>query len=208
MGPNEQNTTARNVLAAYDAVVARGASGELGERAAAMRELFQRRTGVFHADDPWFEARSRAFWDDALTMQGFAALAGDGSFGRAHRGFFLVDHIDEGGAALLDVWSGAELLVGLLDEAQTLALRHAEGAMDARVVAAGDPVALFVLPGAYHHLPDALEPAIDVLAGARDRGLDTGDTLDALLRMDLVYRSSSRVKASFAYRVEALPRPR
>ena len=36
----------------------------------------------------------------------------------------------------------------------------------------------------------------------------TGDVLDNLLRMKHVLRSSSRVKAAFAYRVESLPRPR
>jgi hypothetical protein len=38
--------------------------------------------------------------------------------------------------------------------------------------------------------------------------METTDVLDALMRMDLVFRSSSRVKASFAYKVEALSRPR
>jgi len=64
-----------------------------------------------------------------------------------------------------------------------------------------------VLPGALHHGPDALEPLVKVIAAARERDLETGDLLDALLRMELVFRSSSRVKAAFAYRVESLPRP-
>jgi hypothetical protein len=34
----------------------------------------------------------------------------------------------------------------------------------------------------------------------------TGDALDALLRMELTFRSSSRVKAGFAYRAETLAR--
>jgi hypothetical protein len=38
--------------------------------------------------------------------------------------------------------------------------------------------------------------------------MTTGDVLDALLRMEHVFRSSSRVKVAFAYRVESLPRPR
>ena len=168
-----------------------------------MRDAFQRRTGAFGPEDPWFEMRSRAFWDDALTTQGFGGL-----FPRSHRGFFVTAEVDDRGATLVDLWSGAELYVHHLDETQALALEHAEGAFDARVVAYGDPASLFVLPGAYHHSPDALDPAAVVLAGARDRGIPTGDALDALMRMDLVFRSSSRVKASFAYKVEALPRPR
>ncbi len=127
-------------------------------------------------------------------------------FDRAHRGVFVVDEVDEQGAHLVDLWSGAELLVHHLDEAQRVTLEHAEGPMDARVVAgpADDAPALFVLPGVLHHGPDALEPLGRVIAAARERDMETGDVLDALLRMELVFRSSSRVKAGFAYRVESL----
>jgi hypothetical protein len=47
---------------------------------------------------------------------------------------------------------------------------------------------------------------VKVIAAAREREMTTEDALDALLRMELVFRSSSRVKAAFAYRVESLPR--
>ena len=67
---------------------------------------------------------------------------------------------------------------------------------------------LFVLPGALHHGSEATEPLLKVIAAAREREMATGDVLDALLRMELVFRSSSRVKAGFAYRVESLPRAR
>ena len=212
------DTTPADVAAAYEAIVSLGDSGDLGEHAARMRRDFQRRTGAFGPEDAWFEARARAFWDDALTTQGFATLAADhvgeparalaGLLERSHRGFFLVDEVDDGGACLVDVWSGAELLVRHLDESQALALEHAEGAMDARVTVGVRGSDLFLLPGAYHHAADALEPAIDVLVAARKRGMSTRDALDALLRMDLVFRSSSRVKAAFAYRVEGLvPHP-
>jgi hypothetical protein len=204
-----------------------------------MRQEFQRRTGAFGPEDPWFEARSRAFWDDALTTQGFAELAApkldrdgdrdpeaDASSGReavarrlarAHRGLFTVDERfesagapprDLGGARLVDLWSGAEFLVDVLDEAQRVVLDHAEGLMDARVVAPLEDGPLYVLPGAFHHAPEAGDAARDVLAAARERGMSTGDALDALLRMELVFRSSSRVKAAFAYRVASLGPPR
>ena len=187
-----------------------------------MRELFEKRTGAFGPEDAWFESRSRAFWDDAVTAQGFAALAAPHAgeevksvvarFGRAHRGVFVVDDVDDRGARLVDLWSGAELLVRHIDEAQALTLEHAEGPMDARVVAgpaAGDGLApLFVLPGALHHSSEATEPLLKVIAAARERDMATTDALDALLRMELVFRSSSRVKAAFAYRVESLPRAR
>ncbi|MDB4937456.1 MAG: hypothetical protein JWP87_4428 [Labilithrix sp.] len=185
-----------------------------------MREKFEQRTGSFGPEDAWFESRSRAFWDDALTTQGFAALAAPHAgeevagvvarFDRAHRGVFLVDDVDERGAHLVDLWSGAELLVRHLDEAQAVTLEHAEGPMDARVVAGpaepGEVAPLFVLPGALHHGPEATEPLVRVITAARERDMASGDLLDALLRMELVFRSSSRVKAGFAYRVESLPR--
>ena len=187
---------------------------------ARMRQAFQRRTGAFGPEDPWFETRSRAFWDDALTTQGFAAIAaphaGDdalevaASFARAHRGVFEVEEADAHGAHLVDLWSGAELLVRHLDEAQAIALRHAEGAVDARVVSGpadeGGAPSLFVLPGAFHHAPDALEPMHEVIAEARARKLRSDVVLDALMRMEHVFQSSSRVKAAFAYRTLSLPK--
>lgn len=202
------------LVAAYDAVVALGAPPHvrLAEEAKRMREVFQKRTGAFMPDDAWFEARSRAFWDDALTTQGFAALAKDElddallpRFARAHRGLFQVADVDGSGARLVDVWSGAELLVKHLDEAQAVTLEHAEGLVDGRVVAASID-ALYMLPGAFHHAADATEPAMRVVEAARTRELPTREVLDALMRMELVFRSSSRVKAAFAYRVDSLPR--
>ncbi|MDB4942937.1 MAG: hypothetical protein JWP97_2471 [Labilithrix sp.] len=179
-----------------------------------MRSAFEARTGAFGSEDPWFEPRSRAFWDDAVTTQGFAALAsahiGDDAaalvepFGRAHRGIFRVDEHDERGALLVDLWSGAELLVRNLDEAQAMTFEHAEGPMDARVVAGPVTGELYVLPGALHHGPDGLDPIRRVIDVAHDRAMATQDVLDALLRMELVFRRSSRVKAAFAYRVEGL----
>jgi hypothetical protein len=209
-----EDTTAADVTAAYEAIVALGDSADLGAHAVRMRNAFQRRTGAFNAEDSWFEARVRAFWDDALATQGFGALAAEvlgpdsramsDCIARAHRGFFVVESADPREACLVDLWSGAELVVQLLDQAQALSFAHAEGAMDARVTAGPSGSALFVLPGAYHHPADALDPALEVLDAAKQRSLSTGDALDALMRMELVLRASSRVKASFAYRVEAL----
>ena len=183
-----------------------------------MRAAFQARTGAFGPEDAWFEGRARAFWDDAVTSQGFGLLAAErlgpdvqmpaGCMARAHRGFFIVEQdSDDHGATLIDIWSGAELHVRLLDETQALTLEHADGAMDARVTAGASGSDLFLLPGAYHHAPDVLEPATRMLIAARERGMSTQQALDALMRMDLVLRSSSRVKAGFAYRIEALGAP-
>lgn len=208
------DTTPAKIAAAYEAIVSLGDSGALGEHATRMRKAFQRRTGAFGPEDPWFESRARAFWDDALVLQGFAALAAPlldedsraitTSLARAHRGFFVVEEVDDRGACLLDLWSGAELLIRHLDETQALTLEHAEGAMDARVTGGPSGSDLFLLPGAYHHPADTLEPATKVLIAAQERGMSTQAALDALMRMDLVFRSSSRVKAGFAYRVESL----
>jgi hypothetical protein len=216
MGRPTKDTTPAEMAAAYEAIVSLGDSGALGEHAARMRKEFQRRTGAFGPEDPWFENRARAFWDDALTTQGFALLAAQhldedaqamaSCVARAHRGFFLVDEVDDRGACLVDLWSGAELLVRHIDEAQALTLEHAGGAMDARVTAGPSGSDLFLLPGAYHHPADATGPAIDVLVAAQERGMSTRHALDALMRMELVFRSSSRVKAGFAYRVESLNR--
>ncbi len=213
-GGSFEDTTPADVAAAYEAIVSLGDSGVLGEAAARMRKAYQRRTGAFGPEDPWFETRARAFWDDALATQGFAALAAERLDDRAraiaaalassHRGFFLVEEVDDRGACLVDLWSGAELLVRHIDEMQALTLEHAEGAMDARVTGGASGSDLFLLPGAYHHPADTLEPAIDVLVAAQERGMSTQDTLDALMRMELVFRASSRVKAAFAYRVESL----
>lgn len=198
----------------YEAIVGLGDSGALGPHAKRMRASFQQRTGAFSAEDAWFETRARAFWDDALTTQGFAGLAADvlgaesrawaDGFARAHRGFFVVEESSEDGALLVDLWSGAELLVHHVDPAQTLSFDHAEGAIDARVASSPNGARLYVLPGAYHHAADALDPALEVLRAAKKRGLSTQEVLDALLRMDLVLRASSRVKAAFAYRIESL----
>jgi hypothetical protein len=226
----EDITPAKLVLA-YDGIVALGDAGALGAEAARMREDFQRRTGAYGPEDPWFESRARAFWDDALVSRGFADLALEHVHAhgtdeldettravarllrRAHRGFFHVEELaahassSRSRARLLDLWSGAELYVQPIDEAQAIALEHAEGAMDGRVAASPGGAELWLLPGAYHHTADALEPAIDVLVAAQERGMTTEAALDALLRMDLVFRSSSRVKAGFAYRPSHLVVP-
>src|SRR5690348_12464842 len=135
------------LLEVYDAIVLRGAAPELAPRVATMREAFEARTGAFTPEDPWFEARSRAFWDDAITRQGFArtfaeeaaavAMGGASSvsdvrdvrrwapaFARAHRGLFVIDASARRASKLelRGVWSGAELLVDEIDDGMRDAL--------------------------------------------------------------------------------------
>jgi hypothetical protein len=209
------------VLEAVARIVQLGGDPVRAERVAAMRARFEERTGAFEPDDDWFEERSRAFWSDAVTRGSFAReieaeLTSDERawlvpLERAHRGLFRAD-----GGVLVDVWSGAELRVTTVDEASRAELDAAAGQLfDARVVGtdgerghgatdADSALVVALLPGAVFH-PRAATAAIDaVLAAARARDLATDDVLDALMRMQRVLRSLSRVKAAYAYRPEAL----
>ena len=92
-----------------------------------------------------------------------------------------------------------------MDEASRAELDASAGQLfDARVVGSGDPFVVALLPGAVFHPVDATAAIPPVLTAARQRALSAGDTLDALLRMQRTLRSLSRVKAAYAYRVEAL----
>jgi hypothetical protein len=109
---------------------------------------------------------------------------------------------------LVDAWSGAELLVTLLDDESRAELDAAtEQLFDARVVAIDEPWTVALLPGAVFHPRHATASIEPVLAAARARALSTAETLDALLRMERTLRSLTRVKAGFAYRPEALSLP-
>jgi hypothetical protein len=213
---------------AYDAILALGAApamgatragaGAAGERAAhvaTMRATFEGRTGAFVPEDPWFEARSRAFWDDAVTTQGFARTIEDElperarvwvpRLERAHRGLFVPAGRGSRDAVVLrDVWGGAEMVVHDIDDAMRDALAAASAPLDARLVGSDDPARVGILPGAVFHPADAAAPIEAVLAKARSDGRTTGDVLDALLRMERGLRASARVKAGYAYRPERL----
>src|ERR1019366_1813045 len=198
-------------------------------RASEMKAAFEARTGAFSPEDPWFEERSRAFWCDAVTRGRFgreveaelepADRQWLGPLERAHRGLFRASRAARGARAsggtprrseawLIDVWSGAELLVTTLDDAARAELDAASGQLfDARGVGADEPLEVALLPGAIYH-PHAGTSAIEqVIGAARARDLTTDDTLDALLRMERSLRALSRVKAAYAYRAEALSSP-
>lgn len=198
------------VAAAIDAMLALAGAPARQDRVLAMRAAFEARTGSFSPRESFFEARSAAFWDDALTRGAFgrelAAELPDEAralvepFARAHRGLFQVT--PEGDAfAMVDVFCGAEFLAEPSTAGLRDALETAAGLVDARVVGAGRIV---VLPGALFHHADALEPMLALLPEARSRALATHDLCDAMMRMDHAFRTLSRVKPAFAYRKEAL----
>ena len=221
-----------NLLDAYDAILAaaapatratRGAPGSPdpspahAAKLAALRAAFEARTGAFTPEDAWFEARSRAFWDDAITRGRFgreveAALAADvrewiPRLDRAHRGLFVVDGRLQNARILRDLWSGASFRVDDVDAGSSDALAVASAPFDARLVgsfAPGGVLHVGMLPGAVFHSEEAIEPIARVLEAARARGLETDDALDALLRMERSLRALTRMKAAYAYRPEAL----
>jgi hypothetical protein len=210
-----QGEITMTLFEAYDAILALGASRERALRVAEMRREFERRTGEFSPEDPWFEARSRAFWDDAVTTQRFAeevaqalpeaARAWVPRLGKAHRGLFVAVPGAAGEAPILrDLWGGAELVVHLLDAATKDAVRAAAAPFDARLVGTDDPPRVGMLPGAVFHAADAAQAIAAVVDRAKAEKRSGHDVLDALLRMERGYRASARVKAAYAYRADRL----
>jgi hypothetical protein len=210
------------VLEAVSRIVQLGGDPARAAHVAEMRARFEEKTGAFVPEDDWFEERSRAFWSDAVTRERFGReiegeLAVDerawlGPLERAHRGLFRAD-----GDVLVDTWSGAELVVTAVEEASRAELDAAAGQLfDGRVVGSTDAnlaadsvdastgLVVVLLPGAVFHPRDATAAIEEVLAAARARYLATDDVLDALLRMERMLRSLSRVKAAYAYRAAAL----
>ncbi len=207
--------TTVTLVEAYEEALRIAARPEQAAVVAEMHAIFEGRTGHFGPDDAWFEARSRAFWDDALTRQGFAervapempAGARAWRFGTAHRGLFHVVRDSRTGEApllLADVWSGAELVVDEVDPASRDAIHAAVAPFDGRVVARETPLSLGLLPGAVFHPAEALLAMGLVLDAGKKGKLATHDFLDALLRMERALRTLSRVKPAYAYRPEAL----
>lgn len=190
-----------------------GGAPDRADRVAELRAQFEARTGAFVSEDPWFEERSRAFWCDAVTRAAFgreverqlseAERGWLGPLERSHRGLFLAPA--DSTNALVDVWSGAEFAITLLDDESLAELSAGSGQLfDARVVVSGDAGTVALLPGAVFHPREATTPIHTVLAAAREQELSTVDTLDALLRMEHALRSLSRVKPAYAYRPGAL----
>jgi hypothetical protein len=194
-------------------IVELGGAAEVSPRIAALKADFEKRSGAFSSEDPWFEERSRVFWLDAVTRGRLGRDVADAleapqrrwlePLERAHRGLFRVE--DE---ALVDVWSGAVLIPTLVDDASRAELDTSEGQLfDARIVGGESPPVVALLPGAFFHPSQATGPIEGVLDAARAAGMETDEVLDKLLLMERTLRSLSRVKAAYAYRAEALAMP-
>ena len=119
---------------------------------------------------------------------------------------FRVAAFARNSAHLIDTWSGAEFFVDpRVGDSQAISLAHAQGLFDGRVVAVGD--AIMLLPGAFFHPIEAADAIGKVLEVAIANRCTTQQLMDALLRMELAFLSSSRVKATFAYRPALLSAP-
>jgi hypothetical protein len=89
------------VLDTLARIVQLGGAPALAGRVAQMRAAFEAKTGAFAPEDPWFEERSRAFWNDAATREAFGREVVSGltpdqarwlaPLERAHRGLFRFD---------------------------------------------------------------------------------------------------------------------
>jgi len=91
-------------------MLTRAADESRTARVLELRAAFEARTGSFSPRDSFFEPRSAAFWDDALTSGGFGRellpdLSAESAamvepFARAHRGLFRVEPEDVASLAL------------------------------------------------------------------------------------------------------------
>jgi len=162
------------------------------------------------------EDRLRAAWDEALTAGGLAATIADGLddpaeralarvLSRARRGLYRLS-AERGCKIAQDVWSGASFLILPKDDVGR-AIQPSEAAeeaplFDARIVAASDGCAM--LPGVIFHPADAAPHIYRIVDAARQRDLSPDRVCDALLRMEHAFRTLTRVKIAYAYRVEAV----
>jgi hypothetical protein len=211
MGP------ASAALVAFEALVAELSAAEHRAWLADRRRAFESRTGAFAPDDPWFDARSRAFADDLIARQRFGERARGAAdrrgrawidaFGRSERGLFSLtqDGVDEGRFVLTDVWSGAAFVVTEPESGVARGLREGARFVDGYVCATREPAEAALLPGALEHPLEASDAIERVLAEALQRGLAKDATFDALLRMERHYRSLTRMRPTAAYRVDGLP---
>jgi hypothetical protein len=175
---------------------------------------FERRTGTFSVEDPWYEARSRALHDELVTQVAFhrtlpdthdtSLIAGRTQLMAAFRGLFQLRRPVRGQAMhVVNLIDHAEYYVTVADAFVRRALEAVEEAVFDGRLAASDRQ-LVLLPGAVLHPEEATRPIAPLVAAGEARGLAPATLLDRLLRMDHQLRVRSRVRASQVYRVDAL----
>ncbi len=178
-----------------------------------LRASFVARTGEYGVEDPWFDARQRAFLDDAITH---ASVLGNVELGdallvnlasacqRAMRGVFEV-HRSGDTYMFRDAWTLASFYIVPGDQELARALSVTEQAMvDARLLNWQNRIV--VLPGAFFHPEEATPSLSNLIAFAREDGRDREACLDAFMRMERSFRVSSRVKAAHVYRRDVFTR--
>ncbi len=175
---------------------------------------FETRTGTFSVQDPWYEARARAFHDELVTQVDFhrtlpepldpALSTGRTELTGAFRGLFRLQRPMRGQAAhLVNIVDQTEYYVTVYDAFLRQALDAIEEAVfDGRLVASDRQLVL--LPGAVLHPEEATRCIDAVIVAGKTRGLAFAALLDRLLCMEHQLRVRSRVRANHVYRVDAL----
>jgi hypothetical protein len=206
------------VQAVYSELLERACRPPHARRARGLREAFAERCGSFDVNDAIADAREGAAWESALVESGLASELALGLTDAAEREIaLLLERAQRGvfvfarhGTALLakDLWSNAEFIVAEQDlvgrELAQSDLERDSPICQARVMPTNEGCVL--LPGVIFHPQDARPQIAMTLRVARERRLASDDVMDALLRMEHAFRTLSRVKVSFAYRPEALPK--
>lgn len=200
------------LTAVYDELLLRASAPPFEPLAQQFRHAFEARTGLVPPEHPSRSDRDAAAWEDALIAGGLAlqiaATFEDPSersllhvFSRAHRGIFLP--ILEGKMACLhDLWGGGCFLLLPRDDIGR-AFREIQGTPFAgRLVAGADGCA--VLPGRVW-LPEAALPLLpEIFKAARTRAMETDALVEAVLWMEHLLATMSRIKPQYAFRAEGL----
>ena len=199
--------------AVYDELLQRANRQPHAGLARVLVRRFLERTGTLPPDHPQAQFRHAAAWEDALCRGGLAAqLMGELDdeaernlallLTRSHRGIFRFDTLATR-HVVHDLWSGAWfILVARDDIGREVSGDNLGSLCQGRVVGAADGCAF--LPGAIFHEAGATGCIEAVLKTAAERNIETDLLFDTLLRMDHTLRTMSRVRAAYAYRLEAL----
>lgn len=199
-----------------DALVDRIVAALPASEIAAAREAYAARTGSFLPEEPFYEERLRAAFDDALTSWGtppgalLSRWPGEpraASMQRAWRSLFSVTSVSAGasvkeGALVRAPLTGAELRVSTVDG---LGSRLRDGDLfEGRVFVHEGSV--LAMPGAVFFERDAHQ-AIEAIVGEAARHRVSSDALcDSLLRMQMRLFRQPALRVHHVYRWDAFER--